>query len=310
MKWIAGASIFAIVMGWIAIATIPAAPVTIDQTSLKFLPPETQGLAVIDVAGLRAAPLVQGALNKDLTFPPEIQDFITATGINPKTDINTVTVAKIGQKDAFVVVQGQLDKFKVEQYLTDKGKQADAYLGQTIYYDKDNAIAVLDNLVILGQGDAVKKALDQMQIPGASPLRSDLTAAIQTIDSGNQVWAVGDFSIGDLPATGVRGPAPVLEMLKSLQSGTYQMHVDTGIHARATANFSDPASANNIGDLARGALAIAKLQIAKQQPQMLQALDGIQVSTSGQTLTVKVDESGELLKQLSQGLNGLKNQVR
>jgi hypothetical protein len=123
-------------------------------------------------------------------------------------------------------------------------------------------------------------------------------AAIQTIAAGNQVWAVGDFSINDLPAAGVRGPAPVVEMLKSLQSGTYQMHVDSGVHARATGNFADADSAKNVGDFARGAIAVAKLQVAKQQPDLLHALDGIQVSTTGTTLTVQVDESGDLLKKL------------
>src|SRR5215471_9973653 len=262
MKWIVGVAMISIAMGWAATATIPGATVTIDPTSLKFLPPETQGLAVIDVAGLVGTPLVQDAVkNRPLiqNAPPDLQEFITATGIDPMKDINTVTVAKLGMKDAFFVVQGRIDKFKVQQYLVDKGKQADGYLGQTIYYDKDGAIAVLDSLLLVGQVDAVKKGLDQMQIPGSSPLRSDLLAAMQTIDAGNQIWGVGDVSISDLPA---------------------------------------------------GALAIARLQVAKGQPDMLQALDGIQVNNSGTTLTLKIDEPGDLLKRVSHGLNGLTGKIR
>ena len=148
-----------------------------------------------------------------------------------------------------------------------------------------------------GQLEAVKKGLDQMSLPGSAPLRADLTAAIQTIEVGNQVWAVGDFSIADMPAA-VREPAPIVEILKSLQGGTYQMRIDSDIHARATGTFSDENSARNIGDLARGALAVAKLQVAKQQPDMVHVLDGIQVSNSGTILTVRVDESGDLLKKL------------
>jgi len=298
MKWIVGLSMIAIAMGWVATATVPAAPVSIDPTSLKFLPPETTGVAVVDVASLLTAPLVQNQLKNNDSLPPKMQELVDGTGINPKTDIDKVTIAKLGPREAFVVVQGRINKFKVEQFLMDRGKQADAYLGQTIYYDKDGAIAVLDNLLVAGQVDTVKKALDQLQIPGSSPLRNDLAAAIQTIDSGNQIWAVGDFSISDLGNAGVRGPAPVVEMLKSLQSGTYQMRVDSDIHARATGSFADADSAKNISDLAKGALAIAKLQVAKQQPDLLQALDGIQVSSSGTTITVTIAESGDLLKKL------------
>ena len=77
------------------------------------------------------------------------------------------------------------------------------------------------------------------------------------------------------------------------------MRIDTDVHARATGTFSDENAARNISDLARGALAVAKMQVAKQQPDMVRVLDGIQVSNSGTTLTVRVDESGEeLLKKL------------
>lgn len=310
MKWIAGVSLIAIAMGWVATATIPAATVTIDQNSLRFLPADTQALAVIDVAALRSAPLVQDNMKDNLPLPPDLQQVITGSGVDPRKDIDTITFAKVGQKDSFFVIQGRIDKLKVQQYLAQQGKQPEGYLGQTLYDDPGGAVVLLDNTVLLGQVDAVKKAIDQIQIPGSPALRSDLMAAIQTIDAGNQVWAVGNISMGDLPAAGVRGPAPVLDMLKSLQGGTYQMHIDSGVHARATANFGDADSARNLRDLANGALAIAKLQVAKQQPDMMHALDGIQVSTAGTTLVVQVDEPGNLLKKLQGGLNELKGQIR
>ena len=196
-----------------------------------------------------------------------------------------------------MIVQGRIDKFKAEQFFRDKGKEEETYLGQTIYHDGDGGFVFLDGVVLMGQLEAVKKGLDQMSLPGSTPLRADLTAAIQTIEVGNQVWAVGDFSIADIPAA-VREPAPIVEILKSLQRGTYQMRIDSDIHARATGTFSDENSARNIGDLARGALAVAKLQVARQQPDMVHVLDGIQVSNSGTILTVRVDESGDLLKKL------------
>src|SRR5207244_2350901 len=222
MKSILGISmiVIAIAMGWAATATIPAATISVDETSLKFLPPDTQGVAFIDVAALRNAPLVQDAMKEGFTFPPVLNDFIAATGFDPRQDVDKVTVGKVGGRDGLVIVQGRIDRFKVEQFLKDKGKEPEAYLGQTLYHDGDGAVLVLDNLVVMGQIDAVKKAAEQMQLPGSLPLHSDLMAAIQTIDAGNQVWAVGDFSIKDFGTAGLRGPAPALEILKSLQGGT------------------------------------------------------------------------------------------
>src|SRR5438128_7239182 len=126
------------------------------------------------------------------------------------------------------------------------------------------AVTFLDNVIVVGNGDSVKKALDQMSLPGSQPLRTDLMDAIHTIEAGSQVWAVGDFSIPDLPA-GLRGPGPAIELMKSLRGGTYQMRIDQDVHARATGNFADAESAKNLTDLARGLIAVAKLQIAKEQ---------------------------------------------
>jgi hypothetical protein len=300
MKWVLGAaSIFAIAMGWAATTTIPAATVSIDDATFKFLPPETQGIVFIDVAALRNAPFVRDVLKDQKVTPPSGWDeFVKATGTNPEQDIDKVTIGKLNAPDALVILQGRLDKFKIEQYLKDKGKHPQAYLGHSLYLDGDGAFVLLDNVVLLGKLSAVKKAIDQIQLPGSSPLRRDLMAAIQTIEAGNQVWGVGDFSVNDLGTLGVRGPAPAVEMLKSLKSGTYEMRVDSGIHARAIGNFADSESAKNIGDLARGAIAVAKLQVAQQQPDMVQLLDGIQVSNSGPTLTVRIEEAGELLMKL------------
>ena len=299
MKWILGVSILAVTMGWAAMATIPVAAVSVDEASLKFLPPETQGIVVIDVAALRSAPLVQDMLKQQVSGPRSWDDSISRTGVDVGRDIDKVTVAKISAQDGLVIAQGRIDKFKVEQALKDSGKVMDAYLGQIVYRDGENAVLVLDNAVLLGQLNAVKKAVDQMQLPGAQPLRSDLAAAIQTIEAGNQIWGVGNFSATDLGLVGVRGPAPVIEMLQAIKSGTGQLRVDTGIHARGTAVFADADSAKNLSDLVRGALAVAKLQIAKQQPDMSQILDGVQVSSNGNMLTVRVEASGELLKKLN-----------
>jgi hypothetical protein len=311
MKWIGGLLTVAVIMGWVATASIPAAPVSIDPASLKFLPPETQGIAFVDVAALRNATLVQNALQTaTLDFQKGLANFVDATGLDPQKDVDRITAGKLGDNQVLMIIQGRIDKFKAEQFFRDKGKEEETYLGQTIYHDGDGGFVFLDGVVLMGgQLEAVKKGLDQMSLPGSTPLRADLTAAIQTIEAGNQVWAVGDFSIADMPAA-IREPAPIVELLKSLQRGTYQMRIDSDIHARATGTFSDENSARNIGDLARGALAVAKLQVATQQPDMVHVLDGIQVSNSGPTLTVRVDESGDLLNKIGHGLNGLNGKIR
>src|SRR6185295_5353728 len=102
MKWILGVSIIAVAMGWAATAMIPTATASIDDVSLKFLPPETEGIVFIDVAALRNAPLVQDAMNSKsagLVFDKELGEFSGATGFDPERDIDKITIGKVGAKD-------------------------------------------------------------------------------------------------------------------------------------------------------------------------------------------------------------------
>src|SRR5262249_58663370 len=114
MKWVLGASIFAIAMGLAATTTIPAASVSIDDAILKFLPPETQGIVFIDVAALRNASLVRDVLkDQKLTSPRGWGDFVQATGMVPERDIDKVTIGKLDAQDGLVIIQGRIDKFKI-----------------------------------------------------------------------------------------------------------------------------------------------------------------------------------------------------
>lgn len=302
MKSIIGVSIIAaIAMGWAATMTIPAATITPDEATLKLLPPETEAVAFIDVAALRSAPLVQDAMaNKvGLGLNRELGEFMMATGFDPQRDLDNVTIAKIGVQQVLVIAEAQYDRFKVEQFVKDKSAgriSSEAYLGRTIYAEGDKAFSLIDNLVILGESGAVKKVIDQMTLPGSLPLRADLMGQIKAIEAGSQVWAAGDFSIKDLPG-GLRGPAPAMDMMKSLRRGTYQMRVDRGIHAKAAGHFDDADAAKNLADMARGFVALVKLQVAKEQD-LLHLLDGIQVSNSGTSVVVNIDEPGDLLKKL------------
>jgi hypothetical protein len=301
-KWVLGISVFAIAIGLAATATIMPAPaaVSIDDVSLKFLPPETKGVVFVDVIGLRSAPLFQQAVKSgNVVYPDSVESFIKKTGFDPERDLEKVIFAKLPDTgQGILIAQGRIDKNKIEGFVKEQGKVSESYLGHTLYQDGDKTYVFFENVAVAGPKSAVKKAIDQMQLPGSQPLSSDLQAAIRTIEAGNQVWAAGDVTVQDFNAVGVRGPAPVLDMLRSLHSGTYQMRVDTGIHARATGDFSDAESARSVGDVANGLLAIARVQVGRQKQELVQLLDGVQVSSSGPTITVRIEVPGEALKGL------------
>ena len=220
------------------------------------------------------------------------------SGFDIRQDLDRVTIGKISAQERLVVAIARYDHFKAEQFLREKGKEPEVYLGRSVYRDDARAVTFLDNVVLFGTANAVKTAINRMTYPGSMQIGNDLLEAIRTIESGNQVWAVGSFSQEDLPTGGVRESGPVAEILKSLQHGTYQMRVDRDVHARATGNFADADSAKNLADMARGLIALAKLQVAKQQPDLVHLLDGIQVTSNGSSVVAQIDEPGDLLMKL------------
>src|SRR5262245_54896400 len=304
MKWIAGVLVVAVGFGVLATRTIPAQTVTPDLGILKLMPGETQGVAFIDAAALRNTPLGQEfiAEGRIPTTPPKLDEFVQATGFDFRRDMDRLTVGRLADKRMLLVVEGRYDKFKVERFLSDHVSRLESHMGRQSYEDRDLdvGVAFMDTMIIAGYIEAVKKAIEQASVPASSMLLSDdLLATIRTIDAGNQVWGVGEFHFDELPVPKLapQGAGPVLELVKTLRGGTYQMRVDRDVSARITGRFTDADSAKTIADVGRGMVSLMKLQVAKDQD-ILQALDGVQISNSGTTIVVNIDETGDVLKKL------------
>jgi len=294
MKWILGACIVAVVAGVVATMTVPAQTITPDETTLKLLPQDLQGIAFIDVAGLRNATLIQDLLQKQ-GFPGVPQDFMDATGIQPLRDIDKATIG-IGSKPV-VILEARYDRFKVEQYLQNQGAASETYLGRTLYSpqpQQPESITFIDRYIVAGDTDLVKQVVDRMAAPAANVLQNAaLMEMIRRIETGNQVWLVG-ANAGTLTRS-VPAPPEVQNILTSLTSGSYQMRIAQDVHVKAIGNFSTNESARNSADMLRGLIALARTQTA-QQPDLLHLLDGVRVEDTGNLMTIQIDAPGDLLK--------------
>jgi hypothetical protein len=301
MKWILGASVVAVIAGMAATMTVPAQTITPDEAVLRLFPRETNGVAFIDVAALRSAPLYDETVAAQFKakMPADMVEFGEATGFVVDRDLDRVTVARLEGRRLVAVAHANYDKFKVEQYLNDKQMRTETYLGRVIFHRRgEGGFSFVDNLVIAGNTDAVKKVIDRLAAPADNLLQnSEIMSSIKEIEAGSQVWAVGEFDSRLLLPMGRGVPEQIVEPLKALQSGTYQMRIDHDLHAVATGRFGDSESARMTGDLLRGLVAIAKLQLSRQ-PDMIQLLDGVRVEQNGSSMTVNVDASGDALKKL------------
>jgi hypothetical protein len=297
MKWIFGICVVAIAAGVVVTMTVPAQTITPDEGTLKLLPPDVQGVASLDVAALRSSSLIQDVLQKH-GFPGGAQAFMDSTGFQPLRDVDKLTVA-FGSKPV-AIIAAHYDRAKFEQYFQNQGAAGETYLGRAIYSpgpQQMQSISLIDNFILAGDTDMVKQVIDRMAAPAPSVLQNTtLMDMIRKIETGNQVWVVGGS-----PDIMARIPAPIpaqfQDVLKSWTSGAYQMRIAGDVHIKAIGNFADADSAKNSADLLRGFVALARTQSA-QQPNLVHLLDGVRIENAGASMTVQVDEPGDLLKSL------------
>lgn len=291
MKWAAAVLLFA------GAAVFAAAPASIDNAALRFLPAQTAGVVFIDAASLRDAPLVENAFHgRGLSVSGRAGRFVALTGIDPQHDIDAVMIAKLGPGRGFAILTGRIDSAAVEQSLRSKGKTPAAYMGRNLYRDGSLALAVIGNAAVVGQLDAVQKAIEQSGT-GTVALRNDLLDRMKVIEPGNQIWAVGEFAARDLRWAGVRAPEELLDPVKDLKDAAYEMHVGSSIHARVMGNFADAKSAEDAAETVRSAIELAKAEAATLKPDLIKLLDGIAVRASGVSLTLDVDASADAVSE-------------
>jgi hypothetical protein len=116
---------------------------------------------------------------------------------------------------------------------------------------------------------------------------------IRDIDSGN-AWAAGRFDV--LTAQG-RLPDGVAQQLPSISLFSASAIIDSGIRANVRAESRDEESANNLRDLVRGFLALARLQ-ASSRPEVGEFLQSTQLGGTGKTVSLSFDLTGSALDAL------------
>jgi hypothetical protein len=290
----------AVIVGTVATLTVPAATVTLDREILRLFPRETQGVAFVDVAGLRNTPLVQEFLNsRKPSFEGQVNDFLQATGFVPERDLDRVTAGKMAGEEMLVVVEARYDRLKFEQFMRDKNVPSETYQGWVTYGNSRNAVALVDNLVIAGHRAAVYGAIERKAAPAQSVLdNTEVLDAINTIEAGNQVWAAGRFTLDELPLPR-RRPAQFDVLLKSLQGGTYQMLINQDVHMKAAGDFATPENARAVVDTLSGFMSVLQFQAANK-PELISLIEGISLNATGQSVTLDVVATGDLLKKLHQ----------
>src|SRR5205823_3788380 len=175
---------------------------------------------------------------------------------------------------------------KIEALMRAQGANVGDYRGKrlitTAHGSESFSVAFVEpGLVAVGSSPLVRSAID-LQTGGDNVTNNDeLMNLVRRLDSGN-AWAVGRF---DALRSKAHLPEAMSSQLPPITWFSVSSHVNGGIRGMVRAEASDEQAANNLRDVVRGFMALAKLQ-AGAKPEYQAVLQSLELGGTGKTVAL------------------------
>jgi hypothetical protein len=229
------------------------------------------------------------------------QALYDATGVDVEKDIDHIVATMAGTDDnkhPLVIARGRFDNGRIEaaiQQKSDGNVQVEDYKGIRLVSasEKDGDSVSLafaePGVLVMGSNSAVKRAIDAKT--SGSDVRSNATLMkfVDDVDNGN-AWVVSRFDA----ITGQSLPQEIASQLPPITWFSASGHVNGGVTAMLRAETRDDASAENLREVLRGFMALARLQTT-QQPQIAELMNTIELGGEGKTVSLGFSISSEMI---------------
>jgi hypothetical protein len=283
---------------------------------LAFVPRNATAIAFANVHEIMTSELrqkVRRALPMQENGQRELE---SQTGINIETDIDRVVACLSPDTDTkgagMVLARGRFDEVKIEALMRERGAVVETYNGKRMVVANSNRMKDLDNdpadsavakrgpghtfavsfmepgLVAIGSTQLIRSAID-LHHAGNNPQKGlesvtgneELMGIVRSMDDGN-AWAVGRF---DALGSHTHLPDSVSRQLPAITWVSASGHVNGGIRGIVRAEARDDEAANNLRDVVRGFLALAKLQTGAK-PELQMMMQSLELSGTGKTVAL------------------------
>ena len=273
---------------------------------LRYVPADARVLAYANVRDVMNSELRQ----KVRKIRPEGErhdDFKEATGIDIENDIDEVvaSVSSIGDEpeNALLIARGRFDTVRIEGFIREKGGVVTEHRGTRLLTHKahrgskdgDVALAFVEpGLIAFGAGAAVRQAIDRKHGGENITSNDEVMGLVRDIDDGN-AWAVGRF---DAIARRAHLPREVANQIPAINWFAASGHVNGGLRGLLRAEARDEAAAQNLRDVVRGFMALAKLQ-AGAKPEFNSIMESLQLGGEGKTVSLMFSLPSEVIDMIA-----------
>ena len=290
---------------------------------LNFVPRDAAVIAYANVQEIMTSELRQKLHQALPTEPNGQREFQNETGINLETDVDRIVGCVRPESSGsepggagMVLARGRFDEVKIESLMREHGAHVEDYGGKRlIAHDATSGdISVADRahhiehsvalsfvepgLAAFGSTGMVKAAID-LHRSGNNPQsglesvtgNDELMNLVRSMDTSSQnAWAVGRF---DALRAHARLPENVMSQIPAITWFAVSGHVDGGLRGTIRAEARDDEAANNLRDVVRGFLALAKLS-GGSRPELQAMMQSLELAGVGKTVSLSFNVPAEV----------------
>jgi hypothetical protein len=159
------------------------------------------------------------------------------------------------------------------------------------------ASLVRPDLLLAGGEDAVRAAIRAES--AGTPAAPDVLALVRDVAARGDLWMASRMGTDETPLPSAL-PLPLRTPLPALDRMTASARLGRTVQAAVTVEAHDAAGGDALRDLARGGLALLRLQVASS-PSMAQALNGVRLSGGGRTMVLTAELPVDALQATPRG---------
>jgi hypothetical protein len=292
------------------------------STELRYVPADATMVAYADVRAIMDSDL-RARLKLALPMHEQGQkEFQEQTGIDIERDIDYIVAAlATGPQQArpLVIARGRFNDTQLEGLIREHGGTVEDYKGKRLVlapaghngHDRDASgvptdpsdhrarlatdhivLAFLEpGIVAFGDASAVRTAIDAQLSAHSITSNNEMMELVTDIGRNNNAWAVGRF---DVLAAQAKLPEQISSRLPAVKWFAAAGHVNGGVSGTLRAEARDDAAAENLRDVVRGFLALARMQ-SQADPRTAGLIDSLHLSGSGKTVALSFSVPAEIL---------------
>jgi hypothetical protein len=296
---------------------------------LRYVPADATLVAYADVRAIMDSDL-RSRLKAAIPMHEEGQkEFQQQTGIDIERDIDYVVASlstSVQKAAPLVVARGRFNDTQLEGLIREHGGTVEQYKGKRLVNaphpeqqaeaapnaglnnDLNNmqeahhaalkamhqnlVLAFLEpGLIAFGDATAVKTAIDAQLSSHSITSNSEMMDLVTDIGQTSNAWAVGRF---DILASQANLPEQVTRQLPAVKWFAAAGHVNGGLSGSLRAEARDDQAAENLRDVVRGFLALARMQ-AQADPRTAALVESLQLTGTGKTVALSFTVPSEVI---------------